>query len=335
MSTFGTTTAPPVPGHGERIAAAPEPAPRRRGGHRHAAVPRWSAPEDSNERPEHVIRIPRLDLPKRKMAASAIFGVGLLIILFFVYLFAFTPLTASRDQQRLAQTLIGQPLTTYSLVAGTRPGEGRPLAVLSVPALGLKQIVVQGTSAADLMNGPGLMPGTALPGAPGNSVILGRRVTFGAPFASIGSLRAGDRIQVVDGAGKFTYIVKDVRQVSPGQHDVIGQTSGNLLTLATSNGGLVSPGRLAVQAKLVGPPVAVKSGLVAVPHEELGLGGDNVAGGLTLLWSLATIIVLVGAVLSVWLWPRSLLFYILVAPIVVACGLMACESLARALPATF
>ena len=37
------------------------------------------------------------------MAAAAVFGVGLLIVLFLVYLFAFTPLTASRNQQRLAQ----------------------------------------------------------------------------------------------------------------------------------------------------------------------------------------------------------------------------------------
>ncbi len=335
MSTFGVTTAPPAPDHDERIVKSPEPAPRHGGGRQQGAAPGGSAPEGGDERPERVIRIPRLDLPTRKMAAAALFGVGLLIVLFVVYLFAFTPLTASRNQQRLAQTLIGQPLKVYSLVGGARPEEGQPVAVLTIPALGLKQIVVQGTSAADLMNGPGLMPGTALPGAPGNSVILGRRVTFGAPFGSIGSLRAGDRIQVVDGAGKFTYIVKDVRVVSAGQHDVIGQTSDNLLTLATSNGGVVPNGRLAVQTKLKGPPVAVESGLVRVPRKELGLGGDDAAGGLALLWSLATLILLMGAVLAIWLWRRPVLIYVFAAPMVVACGLMACESLARALPATF
>ena len=55
---------------------------------------------------------------------------GLLIVLFVVYLFAFTPLTASRNQQRLAQTFDGQPLKR--LQAGRRspssrgPAGGRP-----------------------------------------------------------------------------------------------------------------------------------------------------------------------------------------------------------------
>ena len=125
------------------------------------------------------------------MTAAAVFGVGLLVVLFVVYLFAFTPLSASRNQQRLAQTIEGQPLRVYKLVSGARPAEGQPVAVLTIPAIGLSQIVVQGTSAADLMNGPGLMPGTALPGAPGNAVIAARRMTFGGPFASIGTLKRG------------------------------------------------------------------------------------------------------------------------------------------------
>ncbi len=112
-------------------------------------------------------------------------------------------------------------------------------------------------------------------------------------------------------------------------------TRDNLLTLATSDGGIVPHGRLAVQARLDGPPSAVASRVVAIPHKELGLGGDDAAGGLTVLWSLATIIVLVAAVLAIWLWRRPVLIYVFAAPIVVACGLMACESLARALPATF
>jgi sortase A len=267
------------------------------------------------------------------MTAAVLFGVGLLIILFVVYLFAFTPLSASRSQQRLAQTLGGQPLKVYKLVGGSLPAEGQPVAVLTIPALNLSQVVVKGTSAADLMNGPGLMPGTALPGSPGNSVIAARRMTFGAPFGSLGTLRSGDRIRVVDGAGTFTYRVARTRVVSAGQHDVVVPTSDNLLTLVTSNGGLAPNGRLVVQAKLEGRPVDVPGSVVVVPHGELGLSGDAAAGGLAVLWSLVMLVVLVGAALAVWRWRRPTLIYVFAAPVVVACGLLACESVARALPA--
>ena len=126
----------------------------------------------------------------RQLAGLALLGVGVLIVLFLVYLFAFTPLSASRDQQRLAQSLTGKPDYRYGLVAGRTPPEGAAIGVLDIPALQLDQIVVQGTSAADLMKGPGLMPGSALPGSPGNAVIAGRRVTFGGPFGAIGKLQA-------------------------------------------------------------------------------------------------------------------------------------------------
>ncbi len=65
------------------------------------------------------------DLPYRRLAGLAITGIGALIVVFLVYLFAFTPLTAARDQQRLTQTLVGQPLTVYSLVRAGHRQKGR------------------------------------------------------------------------------------------------------------------------------------------------------------------------------------------------------------------
>ncbi len=335
MSVFGVTTAPPDSRREKEIpygppASSPDTDDRERGSGGDEPVP-----EEGDERSALVFRVPRLRRPTRKIVAAALFGVGLLIVFFVIYLFAFTPLTASRNQQRLAQTFESQPLKVYSLVGGARPLEGEPVAVITIPAINLSQIVVEGTSAADLMNGPGLLPGTAVPGAPGNSVIAARRVTFGGPFGPLGSLRSGDRIKVVDGAGTFTYLVKSVRVVTAGQHDVVAQTSANLLTLITSNGGLIPNGRLAVQAKLKGPPVSVQTKVVVAPHSELGLGGDDAAAGLAVLWSLGTVLVLIGAALAVWRWRRPALIYVFAAPVVVACGLMACENLARSLPATF
>jgi len=275
------------------------------------------------------------DLPYRRLAGLAITGVGALIVVFLVYLFAFTPLTAARDQQRLTQSLVGQPLTVYSLVAGRTPAEGSVVAVLEIPAIHLHQVVVEGTSAADLMNGPGHMPGTAIPGTVGNAVIAARRVTFGAPFGPLAQLRRGDRIRVVDGVGSFTYKVTRVFTVTSGQRDVVTPTTDDRITLISSDSSLVTSGRLAVVGKLAGAPIAVPGGTAALPEYELGLAGDPAAGGLTILWSLLTLVVLVGAGIVAWRWRRPALVYLLAAPVVIACGLFACESLARSLPATY
>ena len=275
------------------------------------------------------------DLPYRRLAGFALVGVAGLIAAFLAYLFLFTPLTASRSQAKLVASLKGHPLNVYQLVGGHAPAEGSAVAVLQIPALGLDKVVVQGTSAADLMGGPGLMPGTALPGTVGNAVVAARRVTFGGPFGSIGSLRAGQAIRVVDGVGTFTYKVVGSRTVGIGQRDVVVPTADNRLTLIASDSSLVAGGREVVVAKLVGRAIAVPGESAAVPGYDLALGGDAAAGGLVLLWSILTVVLLVAAAYLAWRTRRGWLVYFFTAPVVVLCGLFACQSLARALPATY
>ena len=302
-------------------------------GYRSGGVPIGSesvGTESSTTR--RTIEIP--DIPYRKLAGMALVGIGSLLVAFLLYLFFFTPLTASRDQQRMAQSLTGQPLAVFRLVSGSPPPEGNPVAVITIPALDVNQIVVQGTSAADLMKGPGLMPGTAMPGTAGNAVIAGRRTTFGGPFGSIGSLKKGQRIRVVDGAGTFTYRVTRVFTVSEGHQDVVLPSNQNRLTLVTANSSFFPTGRLVVQGSLVGTPFADTAVVATVPSYELGLSGDSAAGGLAVLWSLITIFVLMIAAFAIWRWRRPWIVYLFTAPVLLMCGLFACESVARALPAT-
>ena len=292
----------------------------------------WGA-EPSDPAGGRTIHIP--DIPYRRLLGFALVGVAGLLALFLIYLVAFTPLTASRDQQRLADSLKGAPLAVYKLANGHLPAEGSTVGVIRIPAIGVDKVIVYGTSAADLMNGPGLMQGSSLPGSPGNSVIAGRRVTFGAPFSKIGSLHKGQTIVVVDGAGTFTYKVTRVHVVAIGQKDVVGPTEDNRITLVTSNSSLITSGRLVVQGKLEGYPYSIPDSTVSVPSYDLGLSGDPAAGGLALLWSILTVIVLVAAAFAAWRWKRPWLIYLFAAPVVMMCGLFACESVARALPATF
>jgi len=274
-------------------------------------------------------------LPYRRLAGFALLGVAGLLVAFLAYLFFFTSLTASRNQARLAQSLQGSPLTVYKLVGGHAPAEGSAVAVLQIPSIGVNQVVVQGTSAADLMNGPGLMPGTALPGTLGNSVMAARRVTFGGPFGSIGSLAVGTKIRVVDGIGTFTYRVTGHQNVGIGQKDVVVPTADNRLTLVTSDSSVVTGGREAVSAKLIGRAIAIPGLATTVPGYDLALGGDTAAGGLVLLWSVLTIAALVSAAYVAWRTRQGWLTYLFASPVVMLCGLFACQSLARALPATY
>ena len=265
----------------------------------------------------------------------ALTGIGVLLLLFFTYLFVFTPLTHGRDQHRLLQSLVGNPRSVYSLVNHHLPAESRPIGILTIPAINQREVIVMGTSAADLQQGPGLMAGTVLPGDSGNSVIAGRRATYGAPFGSLDTLVRGDRIKVVDGAGNFTFKVVGSRQLSGGQADAGTGRGPAWLTLVTSSSGLGASGHLVVLAKATttaDQPGSTPSARYGVTLT--GLGGDPAAGILALVWSAAFILGLGAAVYAIRRSRQLWLPYLFATPVLLACGLFACESLARCLPAT-
>jgi sortase A len=265
----------------------------------------------------------------------ALTGIGVLLLLFLVYLYAFSPLTGVRDQHRLLQSLAGHPQNVFGLTTGRPPAPGQPVALLDIPVLHERQVVVSGTAPADLQQGPGLMTGTAVPGEPGDAVIAGRRVTYGAPFGRLSSVVAGDRVRVVDGAGTFTFRVVGTSVVPLGGRDRVPHSGDTWLTLVTSNSSVRPSGEFVVLARLVGrPAVAVRSSEVGAPSVRLSLGGDPAAGRLALVWSFAFLVVLAGTLLSVRRWRQPAVTYILAAPVLLACGLFVCENLAQCLPAT-
>jgi sortase A len=113
--------------------------------------------------------------------------------------------------------------------------EGGPVALLSIPALGLSDVVVDGTASGDLLDGPGHLRTTPLPGNVGTSWVLGRRTTYGAPFAGISTLHPGDEIDVLGAQGAVRYTVKDVRRAGDPIPAVPTGKSAGRLTLATAD----------------------------------------------------------------------------------------------------
>jgi sortase A len=270
----------------------------------------------------------------RRVVGAVITAFGILLLLLLLFLYAFTPLAAGRDQQRLLGSLTGNALSTFALTKGIVPRQGEAVALLRIPSLHLTQAVVAGTSAADLEKGPGLMPGTVLPGEQGNAVIAGRRMTFGGPFRSIGTLRHGAEINVTDGVGSFHYRVVSVRTVLSGQR-AAGGTRDNRLTLVTSNSPYATNGLQVVDALLVGKPVPSPTRLSnVIPSGQRGLSGQPGAGWKILIWVVVFLLAVVLTTMAVWRWRRPLPTYLLAAPVLIACGLFAVEAVALALPAT-
>lgn len=89
---------------------------------------------------------------------------------------------------------------------------GDPVALLTIPGLGLEEVVVEGTASGDLLVGPGHRRDTVLPGQEGVSVVYGRAATYGAPFGRLTELTAGDVITVVNAQGTVPFTVLGVRR---------------------------------------------------------------------------------------------------------------------------
>lgn len=190
---------------------------------------------------------------------------GVVILLFAVYELKITDLrTASTQrglQSDLQQAWAGDgPARPNGPDPTVTPQVGEPLAVMRVPRLGAdySRVVVEGVGRDDLKKGPGHYPGTALPGAVGNSVVSGHRTTYGAPFSNVDRLRPGDVIDVQVRYRTYHYRVTGTRIVSPDAREVLlpvpyqpgAAAKDRLLTLTTCNPKYSAAQRLIVFAQM-------------------------------------------------------------------------------------
>jgi LPXTG-site transpeptidase (sortase) family protein len=210
---------------------------------------------------------------------------------------------------------------------------GRPVALLEIPRLGLREVVVQGTSSSLMMSAPGHRRDTPFPGQVGTSVIAGRRATYGGPFRSIDQLRAGDRITVTTGQGQHTFAVLGMRRAGDPVPAPLARGQGRL-TLVTADGLPLWPTDvLRVDAALISAaqvtPVPLPS--QALPAAEAVMAGDRFALAGVFGWSALFAVV---AVATVWLrfragaWPA----WLLGVPVLVSIDLVLVDEMAALLP---
>jgi LPXTG-site transpeptidase (sortase) family protein len=134
----------------------------------------------------------------------------------------------------------------------THQPAGEVLTKLSIPRIGLRAVVIEGTSSRSLLLGPGHMTGSAIPGSNGNSVIAGHRDTF---FRHLQSLKNGDAIYVLRSGKRFHYAVIEKKVVQSNDISVLRASKGSELTLITCYPTHFigpAPQRLIIVAKLAG-----------------------------------------------------------------------------------
>jgi sortase A len=105
-----------------------------------------------------------------------------------------------------------------------------PLAVLSIPRIGLEVPVFDGTYDLILNRGAGRIAGTAKPGQPGNIGIAAHRDGF---FRGLKDVRVGDRIELRVQSDESLYAVDDIEIVQPTDVTVLRNRASPSLTLVT------------------------------------------------------------------------------------------------------
>jgi sortase A len=128
-----------------------------------------------------------------------------------------------------------------------------------IPRLLLSAVVVEGIDKTTLRRVVGHIPGTALPGQPGNVGVAGHRDTL---FRPLKDLRAKDEIQFSTLNGDFRYVVESLLVVDPDNVGVLAPSSGNMLTLVTCYPFFyigAAPKRFVVRARQVTPQTLARS----------------------------------------------------------------------------
>jgi LPXTG-site transpeptidase (sortase) family protein len=193
---------------------------------------------------------------------------------------------ATALEQRLASDLVNGVAPVSNPIA-----LGVPIGLIDVPNRDVRAVVIEGSKAEQLAQASGHLIGSALPGQPGVSAILGRSETYGAEFKNLDQLIVGDEVVVTTGQGVHTYEVIDIT-VRSARDAAAFQGEGHMLILATV---VDSSDRLVVRATLTSPVFPAGQ---ATDHQtsldELGLAGDSSSWSDLALWMLIAALLAAG-----------------------------------------
>ncbi len=278
-------------------------------------------------------------------------NIAVVVILFAAWEIWGTSLLEHHTQSQLAGQFRKDTGTTpaddrpFGLLPGTKdvtgPAEGSVMAQIRIPAIGVDQYVVQGTTTGDLEKGPGHYMGTAVPGQAGNVAFAGHRTTFGAPFGRLNQLHRGQSIMLTTTAGEtLVYDVTERPRIVPTSDTAVLDDAGDdRLTLSTSNPKYSAVQRLVVVALLEQPA----SGSTTTPAPPAGPPPGPLTDDQASRWNLGRIpfavlmvalLVLLGLAYRRPSSRRRLLTVLILGPIWIAGLYLLFQALTNVLPAT-
>ncbi len=104
------------------------------------------------------------------------------------------------------------------------------IGLIAIPRLGVSVIVMEGTTSRTLRRAAGHIPGTGMPGMPGNIGISAHRDTFFRPLRNI---RQNDIVTLTTVRGEYRYRVVSTKVVDPQDVAVLAPSRNEILTLVT------------------------------------------------------------------------------------------------------
>ena len=263
------------------------------------------------------------------------------VVALALVVYALGPMLQAGDQREALGRIRGEMDralgASQSLLGAPPPAApvefGAPVAVLEVPKLKLRQVVLEGVSSAETASGPGHVPGTSGPGQPGNSAFVGRYSGYGGPFASLARLAPGDEVVVATPQGVSVYRVTEVATRALDEAADYGKTPDDRLTLVTSTSWwpLAAAEATVVTAKLEGRPFRPTPQNGRADAQDGRTGDPGAWTGLVLAFG-AFVVAAAGATLLYRRW-RPVSTYVITAPILLAVAALAALALWRLFPA--
>ena len=163
------------------------------------------------------------------------------------------PAVASGDVEPVASL----PRTPASVGSFTQ-ALGFRIGHISIPAIGVNEIIREGIHMDVINRGVAHWAGTAQAGGQGNMVLAGHRTTFSRPFHDLDRLERGDRIFVTGLDGQVVlYRVSEILIVDPSAVWVVGITPTPTLTMFACHPKGSAAQRIVVRAEMESYPLAL------------------------------------------------------------------------------
>ena len=191
------------------------------------------------------------DIKKQLTLARLNDGLSLVVVSLALYILIFPLLPAASWWVKYEAPIVS--VQRQSNVIPVQPEDIPAENTLSIPALGLREAILEGQSVATVDKGVWRRPNTSTPDRASNTVLVGHRFTYrgAAVFYNLDKIKIGDELALYWEGKAYTYKVFAINVVTP-EADIVEQpTSEPILTLYTCTPLWSSKQRLVIQAQLI------------------------------------------------------------------------------------